>query len=59
MTPRSFYMVSPLLYDTTNEAQVKAAYDVYRRLVRLTGEAGYGLYRGHIDFMDDIAAQYN
>jgi hypothetical protein len=48
----------PLLYDTTNEAQVKAAYDVYRRLVRLTGEAGYGLYRGHIDFMDDIAAQY-
>jgi len=59
MTPRSFYMVSPLLYDTTNEAQVKAAYDVYRRLVRLTGEAGYGLYRGHIEFMDDIAAQYD
>jgi 4-cresol dehydrogenase (hydroxylating) len=59
MTPRSFYMVSPLLYDTTNEAQVKAAYDVYRRLVRLTGEAGYGLYRGHIEFMDDVAAQYN
>ena len=58
MTPRSCYMVSPLLYDTTNEAQVKAAYDVYRRLVRLTGEAGYGLYRGHIGFMDDIAAQY-
>ncbi len=58
MTPRSCYMVSPLLYDTTNEAQVKAAYDVYRRLVRLTGEAGYGLYRGHIEFMDDIAAQY-
>ena len=59
MTPRSFYMVSPLLYDTTNEVQVKAAYDVYRRLVKLTGEAGYGLYRGHIDFMDDIAAQYD
>ena len=59
MTPRSFYMVSPLLYDTTNEAQVKAAYDVYRRLVRLTGEAGYGLYRGHLDFMDDIAAEYD
>ena len=39
--------------------QVKAAYDVYRRLVRLTGEAGYGLYRGHIEFMDDIAAQYD
>jgi 4-cresol dehydrogenase (hydroxylating) flavoprotein subunit len=59
MTPRSFYMVSPILYDTTNEAQAKAAYDVYRRLVKLTGAAGYGLYRGHIDFMDDIAAEYN
>lgn len=52
-------MVSPLLYDTTNEAQVKAAYDVYRHLVRVAGEAGYGLYRGHIDFMDDIAARYS
>lgn len=35
-----------------------AAYDLYRRLVKLTGEAGYGLYRGHIAFMDEIAAQY-
>jgi 4-cresol dehydrogenase (hydroxylating) flavoprotein subunit len=59
LTPRSFYMVSPLLYDTTNEAQVRAAYDVYKRLVAVVGEAGYGLYRGHIEFMDDIAAQYD
>jgi 4-cresol dehydrogenase (hydroxylating) flavoprotein subunit len=59
LTPRSFYMVSPLLYDTTNEAQVRAAYDVYRRLVAVVGEAGYGLYRGHIEFMDDIAAAYD
>jgi 4-cresol dehydrogenase (hydroxylating) len=59
LTPRSFYFVCPLLYDTTNEAQVKAAYDVYRRLVRVVGEAGYGLYRGHIGFMDDIAAAYD
>ena len=58
LTPRSFYFVCPLLFDTTNEAQVRAAYDVYRRLVTITGEAGYGLYRGHIAFMDEIAAQY-
>ena len=58
MTPRSFYFVCPLLYDTTNEAQVRAAYDLYGRLVKLTGDAGYGLYRGHIAFMDEIAAQY-
>jgi 4-cresol dehydrogenase (hydroxylating) len=59
MTPRSFYFVGPLLFDTTNEAQVRASYDVYRRLVTITGEAGYGLYRGHIAFMDEIAAQYD
>jgi 4-cresol dehydrogenase (hydroxylating) len=58
MTPRSLYLICPLLYDTTNEAQVRAAYDLYRRLVTITGEAGYGLYRGHIAFMDEIAARY-
>lgn len=55
MTPRSFVYVCPLLFDAANESQARAAYDVYRRLVKLTGEAGYGLYRGHISFMDDIA----
>lgn len=58
LTPRSCVCVSPILYDTTNEQQVRAAFDLYGRLVKLTGEAGYGLYRGHIAFMDDIAAQY-
>ena len=58
LTPRSCYFVSPILYDTTNEPQVRAAYDAYRRLVGVVGQAGYGLYRGHIEFMDEIAAQY-
>jgi 4-cresol dehydrogenase (hydroxylating) len=58
LTPRSCYFVSPILYDTTNEAQARAAYDAYRRLVGVVGRAGYGLYRGHVAFMDEIAAQY-
>lgn len=58
LTPRSCYFVSPILYDTTNEPQARAAYDAYRRLVGVVGRAGYGLYRGHIAFMDEIAAQY-
>ena len=58
-TPRSLIYVCPILYDTTNEQQVRAAYEVYRRLVELVGEAGYGLYRGHIAFMDEIAGQYD
>src|SRR5262249_58161094 len=41
LTPRSFYFICPLLFDTTNEAQVRAAYDVYRRPVAITGQAGH------------------
>jgi 4-cresol dehydrogenase (hydroxylating) len=59
LTPRSFVYVCPILFDAANESQARAAYDVYRRLVRLTAEAGYGLYRGHISFMDDIADTYD
>jgi 4-cresol dehydrogenase (hydroxylating) len=59
MTPRSFVYVCPLLYDAANESQARAAHDVYRRLVKLTAEAGYGLYRGHLSFMDDIADAYS
>ena len=58
MTPRSFVYVCPLLFDAGCEPQARAAHDVYRRLVRLTAEAGYGLYRGHLSFMDDIAGAY-
>jgi len=58
LTPRSCLCVCPILFDTTNEQQVRAAFDLYGQLVKLTGEAGYGLYRGHVAFMDDIAAQY-
>jgi 4-cresol dehydrogenase (hydroxylating) flavoprotein subunit len=58
-TPRSLIHVCPILYDTTNEQQVRAAYELYGRLVELTGAAGYGLYRGHVAFMDEIAAQYD
>ncbi len=58
LTHRSCVCVNPILFDTTNEQQVRTAFDLYGHLVRLTGEAGYGLYRGHVAFMDDIAAQY-
>ena len=58
LTPRSLVYVCPLLFDATSEPQARAAHDVYRRLVKLTARAGYGLYRGHISFMDDIADAY-
>jgi 4-cresol dehydrogenase (hydroxylating) len=59
ITPRSFVYVCPILFDTLSEEQARAAFDVYRRLVRLTADAGYGLYRGHIAFMDEIADAYD
>jgi 4-cresol dehydrogenase (hydroxylating) len=58
-TPRSLVYVCPILFDTTDEDQVRAAHELYGRLVRLAGDAGYGLYRGHIGFMDEIAGQYD
>jgi FAD/FMN-containing dehydrogenase len=58
VTPRSLVHIRPVIYDTTNEAQVRAAYDLYPRLVRAAADAGYGLYRAHIAFMDAVAETY-
>jgi 4-cresol dehydrogenase (hydroxylating) flavoprotein subunit len=59
VTPRSLVHICPIIYDTTNEEQVRAAYDVYPLLVEATAKAGYGLYRAHLQFMDLVAEQYD
>jgi 4-cresol dehydrogenase (hydroxylating) flavoprotein subunit len=59
VTPRSLVHICPVIYDTTNEAQVRAAYDLYPVLVREAAAAGYGLYRAHIAFMDAVAETYD
>jgi 4-cresol dehydrogenase (hydroxylating) len=59
VTPRSLVHICPVIYDTTNEAQVRAAYDLYPVLVRAAADAGYGLYRAHIAFMDVVAETYD
>ena len=62
LTPCSFYSRSAtLLYDTTNEAQVKGPPTTFTATWRPADRRG-GLRpvpRPHIDFMDDIAAQYD
>jgi 4-cresol dehydrogenase (hydroxylating) flavoprotein subunit len=55
---RSFIHVTLIIFDTKNEAQTRAAYDVAKRLVRDAAKLGYGEYRAHLDFMDLAAQQY-
>ena len=47
-----------IIFDTKNEEQTRAAYDVAKRLVRDAAKLGYGEYRAHLDFMDLAAEQY-
>jgi len=51
--------VAMVIFDTKQEAQVRAAYDVAKRLVRDAAKLGYGEYRAHLDFMDLAADQYS
>jgi 4-cresol dehydrogenase (hydroxylating) len=56
---RSFVHVTLIIFDTKNESQTRAAYDVAKRLVRDAAELGYGEYRAHLDFMDLAQEQYS
>jgi 4-cresol dehydrogenase (hydroxylating) len=56
---RSFINVVLIIFDTENEAQSRAAYDVAKRLVREAAKLGYGEYRAHLDFMDLASEQYS
>jgi 4-cresol dehydrogenase (hydroxylating) len=55
---RSFINVVMVIFDTKDEAQSRAAYDVCKRLVPEAAKLGYGEYRAHLDFMDLAADQY-
>jgi 4-cresol dehydrogenase (hydroxylating) len=48
-----------IIFDTKDEPQSRAAYDVAKRLVVEAAKHGYGEYRAHLDFMDLAAAQYS
>ncbi len=59
INPRSFVHITLVIFDTTNEAQTRSAYDACKVLVQEAGAAGYGEYRAHLDFMDLAAEQYS
>ena len=47
------------MFDTSDEEQTRAAFDVSKALVPKAAELGYGEYRAHIDFMDLCAQAYD
>jgi 4-cresol dehydrogenase (hydroxylating) len=57
--PRSLIFTSHITFDTTDEERARAAFQLYPRAAAAAREAGYGLYRAHLQFMDLAAAQYD
>ena len=55
---RDLHHVVELLFDRRDPAIKKKAEDVFRVLVHEAAAAGYGEYRTHLSFMDDIAKTY-
>ncbi len=55
---REQHHVVELLFDRRDPAIKRQAEEVFRVLVREAAAAGYGEYRTHLSFMDDIAATY-
>jgi 4-cresol dehydrogenase (hydroxylating) len=56
---RSMIHIGLVVFDTTNEAQARAAYAACKSLVAPAAKLGYGEYRVHLDFMDLVADQYD
>lgn len=55
---RSNLNIMPLLWDRRDEAQTQRAHACYEQLIQAFGNAGYGVYRTGIGFMDQAAQQY-
>lgn len=56
---RSMIHVALVVFDTTNEAQTRGAYAAVKAMLAPAARLGYGEYRSHLDFMDEVAALYD
>jgi 4-cresol dehydrogenase (hydroxylating) len=57
--PRSFVHLNSIYFDTTDKERREAAFALYDELLRASAQAGYGVYRTHIEFMDRAADTYD
>jgi 4-cresol dehydrogenase (hydroxylating) len=56
---RSVLNITTFFFDTSDEAQTRAAYEAYADMVVELGKAGLGLYRTNLRAMDLVAEQYD
>ena len=55
---REMHHVIELVFDRSNADEMRRARDCFEMLIREAANAGYGEYRTHIAFMDQIARTY-
>jgi len=56
---RSMIHVALVVFDTSNETQARGAYAATKAMLQPAARLGYGEYRSHIDFMDEVAGLYD
>ena len=56
---RDMHHILMLMFDRSNEAERQKAYELFGVLIEDAAAAGYGEYRTHLAFMDQIAQTYN
>jgi 4-cresol dehydrogenase (hydroxylating) len=56
---RDMHHIYTTIFDRNDPEQKARAYKLFLELVEVAADAGYGEYRTHLDFMDNIAATYN
>jgi 4-cresol dehydrogenase (hydroxylating) flavoprotein subunit len=59
LLPRTALQIGPLVFDTNDERETRAAYDAYGKMVVELAEAGYPVYRTNIQHMDLVAEQFD
>src|SRR5690606_32417245 len=58
VSPRHLNHIIILIYDRDNPAMVQATRDSFMDMMAKATAAGYGEYRAHLAFMDEVAAQF-
>jgi 4-cresol dehydrogenase (hydroxylating) len=56
---RDMHHVTVIVFDQTDAEQRRKVDELFRTLVRESAAEGYGEYRTHIAYMDQIAGTYN
>ncbi|QCI13104.1 FAD-binding oxidoreductase [Pseudomonas putida] len=59
LTPRSMQLLALILFDATQPEDVRTTFARTGDMVREVAALGYGEYRGHLEFMDLISAQFS